>query len=334
MPSESHPVSASIVQSKVRSLLGLPPQPNLVLTYPSPLPPVGLHYPTEPVMDMGSQPDVSMSPTAFGDERDEVTYAVSLSPRPEPVDGVKNGRDEEASSIRKALPSATVGAKTQATRYRPSPWQQEADVAHQSATASDVKDTARAGADSEHVEPSGMPPERTNLNVPGISKKALSFTALPREAASTIAEQHSKQGGISPQEPAHQIAAAPTAAKNEARPPRTPPTSPSHFSPRLLEKGAPSSGNRGNFPVQPHQPAPASRAAAATLEQLRHTVRQLTVKVAAHSAQAPQDKKREPEPPPPVQHITVVNKVAKAPGGAHAFWERRYLGRLRFKGVR
>jgi hypothetical protein len=402
VPSENRSLSASTAESKVRSLLGLPPQPNLTTAYPSPLPPVGFRYAVEPVM--ASQPDVLTPPevgVAPGDEVDEVVYAVRrqqestilpdvktervfearslptsrhMPPQPEPADGAAHARDE-AGSIRAAQPSATVGSKAQATSYHPPP---EEDVTNLPATAPDVKDAARAGEASDRVKPPGIITERANLSVPGISKEVVDFPALSREAASTIAEQHPKQEEAPPEaqstlhrtlalkESAHQLATEPVKApsspsgkpqlgnetptrkpppdapkrfmtgalpeaRNEARPKRAPPASPSQFSPRPMN--AASSGDQRYPHVQPQRPVPDSRAAAATLEQLRRAVRQLTAKVAA---QAQQDKKREaePSPPPPIPHVMVVNKVAKAPGGAHAFWERRHLGRSRFRVMR
>lgn len=74
----------------------------------------------------------------------------------------------------------------------------------------------------------------------------------------------------------------------------------------------------------------------AQIEQLRDAVRQLSRKVSTQSKEsAEKDEVKQPvQPTPQPQPVVIINRVLSPAHTGRAFWERRYLGRVRLKVTR
>ena len=76
---------------------------------------------------------------------------------------------------------------------------------------------------------------------------------------------------------------------------------------------------------------------AASIEQLRRTVRELAAKVASRQDRTPDEtapQQAVQTPPHAVQRVVVIKQAAPRPMAPRAFWERSYLSRVSWRTLR
>jgi hypothetical protein len=322
--------------SRVRSLLGMPPQGSAGPAGHPILPPVGFRY--------AGQPHVTTLP--YGTEAVESAW------------GDKPGSRQVA-----VQPTATWGEsgpdRGRVGAERPHPGRQAAaketneDSVVLETVTSHVADAPRPGAEPA-TTPEGIDTTvgATSVQIPGVSDEPRSFVAhspaTPGRALAGLPEARSRPGvpemglgetSATPLRPEPQTTAAPEIATGVAAADTVSPAAPL---PPASPGGKPGanpdvrSSTVAARPPEPYTPPGAYRDACERIEQLREAVRQLTAKVASRSVATDRETQpaQPPPPPPPPQPIVIVNRVSRQGRRPRAFWERRYLGHHRLRALR
>lgn len=347
--------------SRVRSLLGMPPQQSAGPAFPPTLPPVGFRYAGQPhvatppygteAVPVPRWRQVAAGPTAMrgepGPDRgrvdadegsavsETVTPHVADAPRP----GAERAATPEESDVRVDATSVQIPGASDEPRSFPTP--SPATPGNALARPPEVRSQpgvpqmglGETSAAPLRPEPqtAAAPETATSVAVrkaqPGAARRAVEETggasALTRQREQPLSVEGKTAGGEAGVVAGDAV--SPGAPLPPVGPEGRPGASPDARSSTVAAR-----------PLGPRAIHAADRRASERIEQLREAVRELSAKVATRAVATDQEPQpaQPPPPPPPPQPIVIVNRVSRQGRGPRAFWERRHLGHRRLRALR
>lgn len=304
-------------RNALHALLGISDADGGHVHYARTLPPVELRYPPQPVPDQPWHlPEAWQETAPSGFDEAAARHPGPSAGRP------GSAAPHHAPSEEQAL--ALLGVPSQ-------PGSLPAVQTVQPLEASSQAQPGVSGVATARVERPDERPQEITIAVPGISERRLHFPALApakqddrpvstAEAVEGAAREREHPTGIKSTQPAERGGLSTVERK---------PASASHL---MAEREAGAVGRLGDNIV-----SSANGDVAASIEQLRRTVRELAAKVASRQARSPDEappQQTVQTPPRAVQRVVIIKPAAPQSGPPRAFWERSYLSRLSWRTLR
>jgi len=188
-----------------------------------------------------------------------------------------------------------------------------------------------SGAATARVERPDEGPQEITIAVPGISERRLHFPALApaKQDDSPASTAEEVEGAAREREHPTSIRSTQPAERGGLSSVERPPTLASHL---MAESEAGAIGR-----LQGQVESSVNGDVAASIEQLRRTVRELAAKVASRQARPHDDLQPQQTvqtPPQAAPRVVIIKQTAPRSGPPRAFWERSYLSRLSWRTLR
>lgn len=309
-------------RSALHALLGMSDGVGKHVSYARMVPPVQLRSTPQSLMGQASRLPEALQETDLSGFDDETAhYPDSSAGSPEAT--ALHHRPREEKTLLLSVPPQPDPTSASARYAHPTPRQRDTD-----ATSEHDRGLSAATVSVERPE---RVPEEITIAVPGTSARPQHFLALApaKQDDRPVSTAEESEGAARVR--AHQR------DTGRAHPPergglsaieRTSPST----SPLMAESADEVLGR-----LQGNIVSSASGNVAASIEQLRRTVRELATKMASQQARTPDDvPPQQPvqTPPQAVQRVVIIKQAAPQPRVSRAFWERSYLSRLSWRTLR
>lgn len=341
-------------RSALRALLGMSDDMGKHVSYARMVPPVQLRYTTQSLTGQPSHLPEALQETDLSGFDDEVAHDPDSSAG-SPGTAVRHHRplEEKALLLRTSLPSSPMPA-AQTARIPEESRKAQPEISASSANpvvtnkaAShpevSIQSTPRQrdpdatserdrglGAATARVEQPERVPEEITIAVPGTSARPQHFPAL------APAKQEDRPVSTAGESEGAARARGHQRDTGRTHPPERGGRSAVERTPALASPPMTASADEALARLQGNSVSSANGNVAASIEQLRRTVRELATKAASRQARTPDDPPQQTVQTPPhtVQRVVIIKQAAPRPMAPRAVWERSYLSRLSWRTLR